>query len=251
MERIRKIGKMFFQAVGLVFFLLAGFVSLHVIVFYFANALQSDTERYKDRIVMLEQKLSDLEKRNFQEWRENLEKKESANKEETQMIFQKIEEYYFDMKHTAENYVFTENKLRKIMKTSNPDLSESKIVQYIESIIKWSDKYKLSPIFVASVVHRETNFKEDSVSKAKARGALQVIYKYHKDKCDKLGIEEKGLHDIDDGINIGCQILREYVNSADGNYRRALYRYVGAVKNTKTAEGYVKDIFDMVVYAYS
>ena len=73
----------------------------------------------------------------------------------------------------------------------------------------------------------------------------------HKDKLKKLGISEKDLSNIDYGVNIGCQIIKEYLKKANWDYRKALYRYVGAVNNVELARQYVADIFEMTVYAYS
>lgn len=153
--------------------------------------------------------------------------------------------------NTAENYVFTEARIRKIMEKSNPKLSESKQRQYIKYIMKWSDEYGLSPVFVASMIHRETNFREDAVSSAKAKGALQVVAKWHPEKLKELGIKENDLHNINHGIRVGCWVIKDYLVKENWDYKKALTRYVGAVDNIDTAEGYIKDIFEMMMYAYS
>ena len=166
-----------------------------------------------------------------------------------QRILSKLHKHDMATAGTAENFISTEKMLDKIMDKSNKSLSEEKRKIYKKSIIKWSREYGLSPIFVASVIHRETNFRENAVSKSNARGCMQVIAKYHPEKLKKAGIAEKGLHGIDAGINVGCQVIREYLDWKDGDYREAMLKYVGSVKNS--GEGYVNDIFNMVIYAYS
>ena len=113
--------------------------------------------------------------------------------------------------------------------------------------MKWAIKYELSPVFVASMIHRETNFNEKAVSKSNARGCLQVIAKWHPEKLKELGIQEKDLHSINHGIHIGCLVIREYLERSNWNYREALKKYVGAVNNS--ADGYIDDIFAMTIYA--
>jgi soluble lytic murein transglycosylase-like protein len=141
-----------------------------------------------------------------------------------------------------------EQRIERIMNKSNSKLSDSKKALYKQYIMKWANEYDLSPVFVAAMIHRETNFNESAVSKSNARGPMQVIYKYHKDKCDAIGISEKELHYINHGINIGCQVIRQYLDWNNWNYRAALKKYVGAVNNS--ADGYIDDIFKMTMYAY-
>lgn len=151
-------------------------------------------------------------------------------------------------KKTAENYIHTERMIDKIIDKSNPKLSDKKRAEYKKYIIKWSRKFDLSPVFIAAMIHRETNFNEKAVSKVKARGALQILAKWHPEKLKRLGIKEADLHSINHGIHIGCEIIRQYLDWNDGDYRAALEKYVGAVNNS--ADGYIKDIFAMVIYAH-
>lgn len=168
-----------------------------------------------------------------------------------QQVLEELERYHRLSQNTAENYIFTTQRLERIMNRSNSSLSEKKKEQYKKSIIKWAYEYNLSPVFVASIIHRETNFRENAVSSAGAKGCMQVMPKIHKDKLKKLGITEKDLSNIDYGVNIGCQIIKEYLETANWDYRKALFRYVGAVNNVEHAQQYVDDIFEMTIYAYS
>lgn len=166
-----------------------------------------------------------------------------------QKILEHLESYNELNKNSVEHFILTEKRIGKIMDKSNPDLSNSVRKKYITSIMKWSDEYNLSPIFIASIIHRETNFRENLVSSAGAKGCMQVIPKWHKDKMKSIGITEKDLSNIDHGINIGCQIIKEYLECTKYNYRNALLKYVGSINNP--AESYVNDIFEMTLYAYS
>lgn len=167
--------------------------------------------------------------------------------QEYQNIIMRMSEEKYDNKN-IKHQILMERRIERIMDKSNSKLSDSKKALYKQYIMKWAEKYELSPIFVASIIHRETNFNEKAVSKSNARGPMQVLYKYHKDKCTKLGIEEKDLHTINHGINVGCQVIRQYLDWNDWNYRAALKKYVGAVNNS--ADGYIDDIFKMTMYAY-
>lgn len=149
-----------------------------------------------------------------------------------------------DVKHQ----IIEEKRIDRIMMKSNPKLSEAKRNAYKQYIMKWSRKFELSPVFVASMIHRETNFNEKAVSKSNARGPMQAIAKWHPEKLKKLGIKEKDLHSINHGVHVGCWIIKEYLERCNWNYREALKKYVGAVNNS--ADGYIDDIFKMTMYAY-
>lgn len=166
-----------------------------------------------------------------------------------QKILEHLDSYNETNKNSVEHFILTEKRINKIMEKSNPNLSDSTKKKYITYIMKWSNEYNLSPIFVASIIHRETNFRENLVSSAGAKGCMQVVPKWHKDKIKALGITEKDLSNINHGINIGCQVIKEYLEGAEYNYRKALLKYVGSVNNP--AESYVNDIFEMTLYAYS
>lgn len=142
----------------------------------------------------------------------------------------------------------TEKRIEYIMNKSNPKLSEVKKQAYKKSIIKHSSVYGLCPVFVAAMIHRESNFREKLVSSANCRGAMQVGYRFHKEKCNKIGIKEKDLHSIDHGINIGCQVIKEYLIKSGGNRQKALLRYNGVRTNKETP--YVRDILRMTKKAY-
>ena len=172
---------------------------------------------------------------------------ETVLRQEYQNIIMRMSEEKYDKKN-IKHQILMEKRIERIMDKSNSKLSDSKKALYKQYIMKWAEKYELSPIFVASIIHRETNFNEKAVSKSNARGPMQVLYKYHKDKCNKLGVKEKDLHTINHGINIGCQIIRQYLDWNEWNYRAALKKYVGAVNNS--ADGYIDDIFKMTMYAY-
>lgn len=172
---------------------------------------------------------------------------EKIVRHEYQNIISSLMEEKYDRKDVRQQ-ILMEKRLDRIMEKSNKKLSDSKKALFKQYIMKWANEYELSPVFVASIIHRETNFNEKAVSKSNARGPMQVLYKYHKDKCKKLGIKEQDLHTINHGINVGCQVIRQYLEWNNWNYRAALKKYVGAVNNS--ADGYIDDIFKMTMYAY-
>ncbi len=116
-------------------------------------------------------------------------------------------------------------------------LSSKKRKAYVDAISKWSSHYSMPPLLVLAMVWRESTFDESVVSSANARGPMQVIYRHHYDKLDRLGKKEEDLHSVDTGIAVGVEILREYYDRYDENIFRALAAYVGGQHRT-----YAQDI---------
>lgn len=145
---------------------------------------------------------------------------------------------------TIAEYILTEKRLHAIMNKSNPKLTKAQKREYTKYITKYSKKFDLNPILVASIIHRESNFINSTKSEVGALGPMQVWPKWHKEKMKKYKLKNEHLHSTNYGILVGCEVLREYIDMEDGDYRAALYRYVGGKHHS-----YVKDIFAMCEYA--
>jgi len=157
--------------------------------------------------------------------------------------------YYSKEKYPVKEYLLVDKRIEEIIKKSNPKLKQEKIDEYKKYIRKWAVEHELDPVFIASMIHRESHFKEDSVSKANAIGLCQIIAKWHMDKINKLNIKKENLFDVNHNINIGCQIIKEYLKKSNGDYKLALLRYNGAKTNKENQ--YVRDILEMTMYGYS
>lgn len=145
-----------------------------------------------------------------------------------------------------DNQILTEKQINHIMTISNNKLTDNERRLYVKYIVKYSREYKLPPVLVAAIIHRESNFRKHLVSSVGARGCMQVFPKYHKEKLKKSKITADELHTIKYGIKIGCEVIAEYLKVEQGNYREALYRYVGGKHH-----GYVKDIFELCHKTYN
>ncbi len=137
------------------------------------------------------------------------------------------------------DYVLTIPQLKKVFSFTFPEvkLSDELLEKYLTSVMKWSAEYSIPPLLVLSVIWRESFFDASIISSANARGPMQVIYKYHKEKLDRLQKDEQDLHNIDVGIHVGVEILREYFDRYDRDLFRAMTAYVGGTHRT-----YAQDI---------
>ena len=98
-----------------------------------------------------------------------------------------------------------------------PVLTEKQMIE--QSIQKAAAKYSLSPGLISAVIRAESNFEVEAVSRAGARGLMQLMPATAKE----LGVTD--IFDIDQNIDGGARYLRKMLDRFDGNIRKALAAY--------------------------
>ena len=84
---------------------------------------------------------------------------------------------------------------------------------------------RLDPQLVLGVIEVESGFRKYAVSRAGARGFMQVMPFWIK----QIGQPKHNLFHMRTNLAYGCAILRHYVDLEDGDYFRALGRYNGSL----------------------
>ena len=130
-------------------------------------------------------------------------------------------------------------------------------LQYVDLIQKYSAEYALEPTFVTGVIYTESKFRERAVSRAGARGLMQIMPGTAKDIADKLGepfnpddpADLERLYDPDTSIRYGCFYLREQLDRFDQNPAVTLAAYNGGPENAeKWLREYGLDSKDRIRY---
>ena len=83
----------------------------------------------------------------------------------------------------------------------------------------------LDPQLVLGVIEVESNFRKYAVSRAGARGYMQVMPFWTR----LIGAREHNLFHLRTNLRYGCLILRHYLDLEKGDYFRALGRYNGSL----------------------
>ena len=87
----------------------------------------------------------------------------------------------------------------------------------------------LDPQLVLGVIHVESKFRKYAVSKAGARGYMQVMPFWTK----LIGDGKQNLFNLRTNLRYGCTILRHYLNIEHGDTFRALARYNGTLGKSR------------------
>jgi soluble lytic murein transglycosylase-like protein len=85
--------------------------------------------------------------------------------------------------------------------------------------------YDVPETLVWQVMQVESRFNLNALSKTGARGLMQILPYWHRDK-----IQGRPINDIQVNVEVGVRLLKEYMNRY-GNLKRALQAYVGSPKN--------------------
>jgi hypothetical protein len=99
----------------------------------------------------------------------------------------------------------------------------------VDSAIRYSEKYDLSPILVLAIVQTESEFYPFALSKKNAKGLMQINPSANQELLLQKGIfkEPGDIFDPERNIEAGCFLLRSFINESP-DFNTALDRYLGA-----------------------
>ena len=101
--------------------------------------------------------------------------------------------------------------------------------EIVDSAIKYSGKYDLSPILVLAIIKTESEFYLFALSKQNAKGLMQINPAANQELLVKEGIfkDPADIFDPERSIEAGCFLLRRFINQSP-DFNTALDKYLGA-----------------------
>lgn len=97
-------------------------------------------------------------------------------------------------------------------------------IRLLKNIHYEATRAKLDPGLVMAIVDVESNFNPYAISRAGARGLMQVMPFWLKE----IGKPGDSLFDVRTNLRFGCTILKHYLKKEKGNITGALSRYNGS-----------------------
>ena len=98
-------------------------------------------------------------------------------------------------------------------------------VELLKTVHYEARRAGLDPQLVLGIIHVESGFKKYAVSKAGARGLMQVMPFW----VGLIGTKDHNLFHLRINIRYGCVIMRHYLDIEQGDLYRALGRYNGSL----------------------
>lgn len=148
-----------------------------------------------------------------------------ASDELRKLLIQAIEEAdSFEDRFEAEVWlVDMSSRLRPFIKDDEKRIALLKQVHYEAT------RASLRPELVLAVIEVESRFDKFAISRAGARGLMQVMPFWLKE----IGRPEDNLFDMKTNLRMGCTILKHYLDKERGNLTHALARYNGSLHSYK------------------
>ena len=98
-------------------------------------------------------------------------------------------------------------------------------MDFLKTVHYEATRAGLDPELVLGLIEVESGFKKYAVSKAGARGYMQVMPFWTRE----IGNKNHNLFHLQTNLRYGCTILRHYLDKEKGNLFRALGRYNGSL----------------------
>lgn len=147
-----------------------------------------------------------------------------------------LKDHWYSSKSSLSEYNQKLKKLKKMQKLAsyisdqyNVPLNRAEKIVYTTFVE--ADKKNLEPELVLSIIGVESTFNPTVKSSAGAVGLTQVMAHIHKVKVGELRKENMDIWSIQGNIKVGTQILKEYMDLAGGNLKKALQMYNGSSKD--------------------
>ena len=102
-------------------------------------------------------------------------------------------------------------------------------IELLKNVHYEARRVGVEPELVLALIEVESNFKPFAISRAGARGLMQVMPFWLK----KIGRPGDSLFNVRTNLRYGCTILKYYLDKEKGNLTRALGRYNGSLGRWK------------------
>ena len=98
-------------------------------------------------------------------------------------------------------------------------------LDFLKTVHYEAKRAGLDPLMVLALIEVESGFRKYAVSRAEARGYMQVMPFWVKE----IGARDDNLFHLRTNLRYGCTILRYYLDMEKGDLYRALGRYNGSL----------------------
>lgn len=104
----------------------------------------------------------------------------------------------------------------------NKNVSKAQADTIVRHVFTEAKRHKIDPLLLLAIIKNESTFKTSAKSGSGARGLMQVLPRWHKDK-----IRGRNINDIAVNIEVGTIIINDCLEKYNDNVNRALGCYLG------------------------
>lgn len=103
---------------------------------------------------------------------------------------------------------------------------EQEALKIVSEAFKAGDKWSVDPLLILSIMKKESMYNTKARNKSGASGLMQVIPRWHKDK-----IQGRSMFNYKANIDVGAQVVNEYLQWHKESYKQAMHRYTGGASS--------------------
>ena len=107
--------------------------------------------------------------------------------------------------------------------TVNKNISKAQAETIVLHVFEEAKRHKIDPLLLLAIIRSESTFYSNAKSNKGARGLMQVMPRWHRDK-----IRGRNINDIGVNIEVGTTIINDCLKKYNDHVARALGCYLGA-----------------------
>lgn len=135
-----------------------------------------------------------------------------------------------------------------VLDNAHTKLTNDKASSIVNTVYKYAQEHSIDPLLILSIIHNESGFRENVTSAHGAKGLMQVMPRWHKDK-----LRGRSPYSAHVSIEVGTKIIDDCLDKFNNNTMRALNCYSGGggkKYQTKIASSHKKMRNHLVEYQF-
>lgn len=113
-----------------------------------------------------------------------------------------------------------------VVNASGHNVEYTTAVKIVSNVIGQAMQQKVDPVLLLSLIKNESGFKTSAASNYGARGLMQVVPRWHREK-----IAGRSINNIATNIEVGTMVLSDCIDKYSSAIKRALQCYSGNASN--------------------
>ena len=115
---------------------------------------------------------------------------------------------------------------RWVMENSKNDMTLEKATKIVKNAYTYAINHNIKPSLIIAMIRQESTFNPQARSPAGAKGLMQVIPYWHRDK-----LRGRNPYAVQVSIEVGSQVIKDCLTKHKQNQRKALSCYSGGARD--------------------
>lgn len=135
-----------------------------------------------------------------------------------------------------------------VLDNAHTKMSTDKAKSIVNIVYRYAQEHSIDPLLILSIIHNESGFRENVTSAHGAKGLMQVMPRWHRDK-----IKGRNPNTAQVSVEVGTKIISDCLDKFNNSTTKALNCYSGGggkTYQTKIASSHKKIRNHLVEYQF-